>query len=237
MIAAILVITLPIFLAGAGLILLAGRKQARDRRRNLWLKYAVYALLVHAILVTIVAGWFAALVALILAAGAVELGRALAHIQGAALRVAIGMAYLLLAAALVFAAVSLPQNLLVFMYLLVAGFDGFCEIFGRLLGRIKLARTISPGKTVEGAVAGGAGALVLALAAAPIAGVTPFVSAAVGAGICISALLGDLAASWVKRRAGIKDFSGVIPGHGGVLDRFDSLIGTGAVAGAVLFVR
>jgi phosphatidate cytidylyltransferase len=131
-------------------------------------------------------------------------------------------------------AISLPREWLVFLYLVVAGFDGFSEIFGRLLGRIKLVQTISPGKTVEGAVAGGAGAVVLAAAAGHIAGLTPFVSATLGIGIVLTALVGDLAASWVKRRAQIKDYSGVIPGHGGVLDRFDSFIGASAIMGMLV---
>jgi len=230
MIAPVLTITLPIFLLGAVLMILAGQRAGR----GFWLKYAVYVLVVHAILGTIVAGWFALAVALILAVGAAELARALARIPGWRRRCAIGMAYFTLAAGLLFSAASLSRAMLLFLYLVVAGFDGFSEIFGRLLGRIKLARTISPGKTVEGAMAGGAGAVILAVVAGHLAGLAFPVSALLGMGIAAAALLGDLAASWVKRRAGIKDYSGVIPGHGGILDRFDSLIGAGALAGVAI---
>jgi phosphatidate cytidylyltransferase len=124
----------------------------------------------------------------------------------------------------------------VFLYLVVAGFDGFSEIFGRLLGRIRLARVISPGKTVEGAIMGGVGALILAVAAAPLGGLVLGRAIPMGAAIAVAALSGDLGASWVKRRAGIKDYSGVVPGHGGILDRFDSLIGAGAIAGLLFTV-
>jgi phosphatidate cytidylyltransferase len=226
MIASILLITLPIFLVGA--VLMAGVGGAT------WLKYAVYIAVVHLVLATMVAGWFWAVAGLILAAGAVELARALLKIQGDGTRVAVTMIYCIVSAGFALSATLLPREFLVLLYLVVAGFDGFSEIFGRLLGRIKLAQTISPGKTVEGALAGGAGAIVLAVAAGHIAGVTPSASAMLGIGIAVTALLGDLAASWVKRRAQIKDFSGVIPGHGGVLDRFDSFIGVDAIVGMLI---
>ena len=232
MIAPVLAITLPIFLLGAVLMVLAGRRAQPGQQ--FWRKYAVYVLVVHAILGTMIAGWFVLAAALILTAGAAELVRVLARIPGWGPRCAIAMAYLGFAGGLLFSAANLSRVTLVFLYLVVAGFDGFSEIFGRLLGRIKLARAISPGKTVEGAVAGGAGAVILAVVAGHLAGLGFALSALLGAGIAVTALLGDLAASWVKRRAGIKDYSGVIPGHGGVLDRFDSLIGAGALAGAAI---
>jgi phosphatidate cytidylyltransferase len=226
MIASILGITVPVFLVGAGLMAWAGGAT--------WLKYAVYIAVVHLVLATMVAGWFWAAAALILAAGAVELARALSRIQGDGRRMAVAMTYCIVSASFALSAILLPRGFLVFLYLVVVGFDGFSEIFGRLLGRIKLAQTISPGKTVEGALAGGAGAVVLAVAAGHIADVTPSVSAMLGIGIALTALFGDLAASWVKRRAQIKDYSGIIPGHGGVLDRFDSFIGAGAIMGMLI---
>jgi phosphatidate cytidylyltransferase len=169
------------------------------------------------------------LAGLILAAGTVELSWALRRVRSG--RFAIGLVYLGLAAGFLVGAATLPREKLAFLYLVVAGFDGFSEVFGRLAGRTKLARTISPGKTAEGAVAGGAGALILAAVARTIAGLPVSLSILLGAAIAVAALSGDLAASWVKRRAGIKNYSAIIPGHGGVLDRFDSFIGAGAAAG------
>jgi hypothetical protein len=87
MIASILVITLPIFLVGAGLMALAGRTGAS------WLKFAVYVAVVHLVLATMVAGWFWAVAGLILAAGTVEFARALSRIQGYGRRIAAGMTY------------------------------------------------------------------------------------------------------------------------------------------------
>jgi phosphatidate cytidylyltransferase len=104
-------------------------------------------------------------------------------------------------------------------------------VFGRTFGRRKLIPSISPGKTVEGAVGGLGLAVVVCLiyvrfVLMPYAQLGLTVQGAVLFGIVISvaAQTGDLAESLLKREAGIKDSSNIIPGHGGVLDRFDSLL-------------
>jgi phosphatidate cytidylyltransferase len=100
---------------------------------------------------------------------------------------------------------------------------------GRTIGGPKLAPTVSPGKTRVGAVAGVfAGLLVapvFALAVFPAVGVTASGAALVMIAAVLSVIgqVGDLAESLFKREAGVKDSSHLIPGHGGVLDRFDSL--------------
>jgi phosphatidate cytidylyltransferase len=140
----------------------------------------------------------------------------------------------LLAGAFVWGAIRLPQGLLVFLYLVVAGFDGFAEASGRYFGRTKLAPTISPGKTVEGVFGGLIGAVAIAALVGGHLGFTLSLSVILCLATAFTALLGDLAASWVKRRAHIKDFSSVVPGHGGILDRFDSFIAVGAILGLLL---
>ena len=102
---------------------------------------------------------------------------------------------------------------------------------GSRLGRRPLCPRISPGKTVEGAV-GGILATVL-VAAAGSAWIWPRLSweraAAVGFVLAIAGIAGDLCESAVKRAASAKDSGGIIPGHGGVLDRLDSLMFAGPV--------
>jgi len=97
---------------------------------------------------------------------------------------------------------------------------------GRAFGRHKLAPSISPSKTVEGALGAVAGAVLLAAAcrAVFVRALLPGESLVVGAIISVLAQLGDLAESALKRAFGAKDSGWIIPGHGGILDRLDSLL-------------
>jgi phosphatidate cytidylyltransferase len=97
---------------------------------------------------------------------------------------------------------------------------------GRAFGRYKLAPRLSPGKTVEGAAGGlvaGATAA-LALNAVLNLGQLPAAMLALGVAAAVAAQFGDLAESLIKRAAGVKDMGTILPGHGGVLDRLDSLL-------------
>ena len=102
---------------------------------------------------------------------------------------------------------------------------------GRLIGRHPFAPTISPNKTWEGAVGGlafgavGAGVAMLVLA--PTIGTGAQVLVAVA--LPVAAIAGDLLESALKRRLSVKDMSTLLPGHGGILDRLDSLLLTGPV--------
>jgi phosphatidate cytidylyltransferase len=97
---------------------------------------------------------------------------------------------------------------------------------GRAWGRHKLAPGISPGKTVEGSIGAVGGAIVIAVLCRLIFFRTLPLSHALGCAVAISALaqLGDLCESALKRAFGAKDSGWIIPGHGGILDRLDSLL-------------
>ena len=109
------------------------------------------------------------------------------------------------------------------------GCDTCAYCVGMLIGKHKMAPVLSPKKSVEGAAGGVAGAILLGVIFAAATG-GPMLEYAVicGAGALIS-MVGDLAASAIKRNMGIKDYGKLIPGHGGILDRFDSVIFTAPV--------
>src|SRR6185503_11363916 len=96
------------------------------------------------------------LVLAILSTGAFELYHALFNQRRATnmLRAGAGLAYLLLAAGLTFFVLLSTVEAVVFVYIVVAAFDGFSQVTGQLIGRRQLARVLSPAKTVEGAVGG-----------------------------------------------------------------------------------
>jgi len=97
---------------------------------------------------------------------------------------------------------------------------------GRAFGRRPLAPAISPKKTIEGAVGGLLLATIFVILAGPwvFAGAGPLSLALLGATIVVLGICGDLFESRLKRTAGVKDSSALIPGHGGVLDRIDALL-------------
>jgi len=118
------------------------------------------------------------------------------------------------------------QFLIILLFLVVWAGDIFAYIVGRAVGRILMARTISPKKTVEGAIAGLAGGVLVAWGFSYwfwqtadqktvilIAGV-----------VAVAGQAGDLVESALKRAANLKDSGTILPGHGGLLDRIDSLL-------------
>jgi phosphatidate cytidylyltransferase len=101
---------------------------------------------------------------------------------------------------------------------------------GRAFGRHKLAPAISPGKTWEGAVGGALAVAIYALLLPSPAGIGKMQLVVAALFLCVLSVLGDLFESWIKRRAGVKDSSQLLPGHGGILDRIDSQLAVLPVA-------
>lgn len=120
------------------------------------------------------------------------------------------------------------------------GTDGFAFLVGRKIGKHKLSPNISPKKSVEGAVGGlilaaAMNTLILFISSTIYTSITGAQLFALGnikylyllpicIGLSLVSMVGDLAASVLKRNVGIKDFSQLLPGHGGMVDRFDSCL-------------
>ena len=107
---------------------------------------------------------------------------------------------------------------------------------GKQFGRIKLAPTVSPNKTWEGVIGGLVCAALVAAVAGIWLGFSGLVWLAVGLATALVSIVGDLTVSMFKRRVGRKDSSHLLPGHGGVLDRIDSLTSAVPVFALCLFL-
>lgn len=115
-------------------------------------------------------------------------------------------------------------GLLMFVLVLVQLNDVAQFIWGRLLGRRRVVPTVSPGKTWAGLVGGILTSMLLAVLAAPwLTPFDPLAAALIGLVLSVCGFLGDVTLSAVKRDLGIKDTGGSLRGHGGILDRLDSL--------------
>ena len=122
---------------------------------------------------------------------------------------------------------SKPNGLVwtLFTVLAVVVADAAALLVGSRIGRHPFFASISPKKTLEGAIAGVIGSmLVMLIGLSGVIGVNPLHSLALGFLVGASAILGDLVESQMKRLAEVKDSSHLIPGHGGVLDRIDSIL-------------
>lgn len=116
------------------------------------------------------------------------------------------------------------------------GNDTCAYLVGRAIGKHKMSPRLSPKKSVEGLIGGILGAGILGAVFGFLynnyveeISMAPLIFAAIGAVAAIPAVIGDLAASAIKRNNDIKDYGKLIPGHGGILDRFDSIIFTAPI--------
>ena len=139
-----------------------------------------------------------------------------------------GVVYVAVMLSFIYLTRNLPDGkfLVWLIFLCSWGCDTCAYCVGMLIGKHKMAPILSPKKSVEGGIGGVAGAALLGViyaAATPGPMAEYALICAVGA---LISMVGDLAASAIKRNQGIKDYGKLIPGHGGILDRFDSVIFT-----------
>lgn len=116
------------------------------------------------------------------------------------------------------------RQLVLFTLCLVWAGDMLAYFVGRFMGRLRMAPALSPKKTWEGAVGNVIGSLLVAMAFSRSLGIEPVTLLAIAAAANIAGQAGDLIESAYKRGAVVKDSGSLLPGHGGMLDRIDSLI-------------
>lgn len=142
-----------------------------------------------------------------------------------------GVVYVAVMLSFIYLTRSLPDGkfLVWLIFLCSWGCDTCAYCVGMLIGKHKMAPVLSPKKSIEGAVGGVAGAALFGVIyAAATQGKMAEYALICAVGALIS-MVGDLAASAIKRNQNIKDYGKLIPGHGGILDRFDSVIITAPV--------
>jgi phosphatidate cytidylyltransferase len=144
--------------------------------------------------------------------------------QGRAVFVTYGLAVMLSGYTLVGLREQGGTPVILWLIAVVVASDVMGYFAGRSLGGAKFWPAVSPNKTWSGTIAGWIGAVVVGLGFV-LAGRAGWGLLILSPVIAFAGQMGDIAESWIKRRAGVKDSSALIPGHGGVLDRFDALIG------------
>lgn len=121
---------------------------------------------------------------------------------------------------------SVQRTLLPFLFVIVGSYEVGAYAVGKVLGKHKLVPSISPGKTWEGLVGGYGISLIIALWYISVWGNATFDSVLIAVTLLVAAAtLGDLFESYLKRRARLKDAGSLLPGHGGLLDRLDGILG------------
>ena len=158
-----------------------------------------------------------------------------------------GVVYVAVMLSFIYLTRNLPDGkfLVWLIFLCSWGCDTCAYCAGMLFGRHKLAPVLSPKKSIEGAIGGMVGAALLGALYGAVFGAhmeevgNPVIACCAACAIAaVISQIGDLAASAIKRNHQVKDYGTLIPGHGGILDRFDSMMFTApAIYFAILFLR
>jgi phosphatidate cytidylyltransferase len=229
LVVSVLKVIISYFLVGGAGVVIISRKLGATEKRLLWKKYIVYLFIVlMSFFLIVCTALFPAFCFLLFLIGFKEMMLApkvrtsmVEHAVSLTCYTLLGVGFLL------FAGTSTTRQMLL-MFILVVVFDGFSQISGQLFGKHQLMPGISPLKTVEGLIGGLVFCVLTNLLICPEHTYRESVTIALFVGV--SAFSGDVLASWFKRRRGIKDFGNIVPAHGGVLDRFDSLISASALS-------
>ena len=224
------VILIYFILGGLGFYLINRNKDAKAAKKS-YTKFGVYFVIINILFFSIAINSivFRCLSVLIITAGVFELIKLFKTngFQHKSFFVIAFIIFMLFSTGFYFFG-RLNKELILFSFLILSIFDSFSQITGQLWGRKKIVPDISPNKTIGGLTGGTIIAIMSALLLHKLYSGIVFSALLMAAGIVAFAFLGDLLASLYKRKYSVKDYSNLIPGHGGFLDRFDSLIAGGA---------
>jgi phosphatidate cytidylyltransferase len=204
------------------------KKDTSFRKKN-WLKYFVYLILVNILFLSILknSDYFFYISIAIAALGLFEIVNLMFSRKKHGVGIISILFYLAFSVPFLCFSHSLLSEYLFYTLFITTVFDSFSQLTGQLFGKRKIFKTISPNKTYEGLFGGLFFALITSVLIRDLLEHGVVESLFIGLCLSIFAFIGDLLASYCKRRFDVKDYSNLIPGHGGVLDRFDSLIATG----------
>uniref|UniRef100_UPI0032175C6F phosphatidate cytidylyltransferase n=1 Tax=uncultured Draconibacterium sp. TaxID=1573823 RepID=UPI0032175C6F len=231
MITTIYVIIFTYFVLGGIGFYFINRRKEKEVARKSWTKFIAYFFIIHILFFSIVINpnafkWLAALIVSVGASELLKLFRRANYTQKVFFSFSVILFGVFAIGFLIFS--TLDKELILFAFLILSIFDAFSQISGQLWGKTKIAPEISPNKTVGGTVGGAIFAILSALLLRGLYNEPWFLALILAAGVIVFAFVGDILASLYKRKFGVKDYSNLIPGHGGFLDRFDSLIAGGA---------
>lgn len=214
-----------LFILGGILIYVINRNKTDSTKKENWIKFISYFLIVNLIIACIIYshGYFYYVAIIISLIGLIEISRAIYYSR----KYVTGFKTLLIYIPLVIVFIQftdLKQNILLYTYIVVTIFDAFSQLSGQLFGKTKLVPAISPNKTWEGFIGGLASTCLIAVLFFRLIDISVIQTIMFSFSISIFSFFGDLLASLCKRKFNIKDFGKILPGQGGILDRFDSLI-------------
>jgi phosphatidate cytidylyltransferase len=211
--------TIAFFIVTGGIGMYFGnRKVEATIARQRWVKYVTYILITTVVVLSIWLRLFSILALLMVLAGYYELG--IVHRNKrywSAL-----LAFFIITAGFLFFAFKFRRELQLFIYLQILAFDAFSQVIGQLIGKTTIAPRVSPSKTLEGFVGGISFCVLSSILTSSWMNISVVSAIVFGLFTSITGFSGDMLASYYKRIAGIKDYSNLLPGQGGFLDRFDS---------------
>jgi phosphatidate cytidylyltransferase len=231
MILKIYFILLALFALGGIAFYIINRKREPQFARNNWIKYITYFFIINILFVSIVflPQVFRWVVIIIILTGLFEMIRLYIR-SGSSDRRFYSISLLFYAIICIgfYRFSGMDSRLILFVFLVLSIFDAFSQVTGQLAGKIKILPRISPSKTLEGLIGGAFFAITGALVIRGLIDYSLSKVLVIAFLVVIAAFFGDIASSLYKRKSNVKDFSSLIPGHGGFLDRFDSFIAVGA---------